>query len=108
MTRSTYNCRTCGACCIPEFATETHVDLFPGDVQRMSAHARRYLKVHDGNGSITTKHDKHDNTVCAFLRGTPGKRTCCSIYTTRPKLCQTFPVGSVSCKESRTRLGLTI
>lgn len=107
------DCRTCGACCLGGyddgmgFATVTEADH-----ARMSARTRRRLVVIDHRFSdVPSRATPYVMTedvgaVCAFLRGTPGRRVSCRIYETRPDVCRSWKPGSMGCREARRELGL--
>ena len=92
----TLDCRTCGACCGPTLDEPTHVDLVPGDIDRLSP---RY-RLHVVGSSLATKRN-HNGTVCAALRGAIGCRVSCGIYESRPTLCREFAPGSKACFSAR-------
>lgn len=53
-----------------------------------------------------TKFSEEFGATCEFLRGTPGRRVSCSIYATRPKVCERFRPGSSHCRSARRELEL--
>lgn len=98
------DCRTCGACCGPLYDYETHVDLLPADMLRLSSQWRRKHVVESGvAGSIRTVRN-HNGTVCAALRGAIGTNVSCSIYERRPDGCRAFKPGSRGCLDARQHL----
>jgi len=97
------DCRSCGACCIGGMDDgEGWADCSEEDILRMPERLRARLY---GFATPTKMMDAFGK-VCAFLRGTPGKRCSCSIYTTRPSVCAQFKPGGVSCRTARAELGL--
>lgn len=54
-----------------------------------------------GIAATPTVRTEEFGDVCAFLRGTPGKRVSCRIYGTRPEVCRTFEPGSRWCRDAR-------
>lgn len=106
----TYDCRTCGACCVGDLDDGMgYADCSVDDVRRMSRYARNRLSVIIGGdierrmtpGVVTERFGKS----CGFLRGTPGKRVSCGIYATRPDACRAFWPGGSDCKRAREELG---
>jgi Fe-S-cluster containining protein len=107
------DCRSCGACCVAngdggDVIAYGYADLTSEDVERMSPHVRRQL--HDLSIGGETRYATRAKELasgavgCQFLRGTPGKRCSCSIYETRPEVCQKFRVGGSICKLARAVL----
>jgi Fe-S-cluster containining protein len=88
-----------------------YADLTDEDVARISPHVRRQLlKVFVGGETRHTTRAKQlasGAIGCQHLRGTPGQRCSCSIYATRPEICQKFRVGSVMCRAARQSLTTT-
>lgn len=111
----TYDCRTCGACCVStEDTPYGWADVTADDLARMSRRVRLKL-VQTGGGwrfnechfaTPTTWRENLGCAPCGFLRGAPGKRCSCGIYETRPDVCRTFRPGSRRCKESRREMGM--
>jgi len=110
------DCRSCGACCVGGFDDGAGwADCTAEDVIRMSRHARvrlvteRYgVTSQVASTSIATpsKMTAEFGKVCAFLRGTPGKRCSCSIYATRPSVCAWYQPGGPGCRNARALLEL--
>jgi Fe-S-cluster containining protein len=93
------DCRSCGACCVGGFDDGAGwADCTAEDVIRMSRHARVWL--------VTERYGAEFGKVCAFLRGTPGKRCSCSIYATRPSVCAWYQPGGPGCRNARALLEL--
>jgi Fe-S-cluster containining protein len=108
------SCRSCGACCLGGL-DDGHgwADCTIEDVVRMSRHVRDKLVgiqrgfFHtDSIVATPTKFSEAFGATCAFLRGTPGERVSCSIYATRPRVCERFRPGSDHCRSARRELGL--
>lgn len=103
------NCRTCGACCVEPLDDGYGIaDCSVADVKRMSCAVRAKLHVNGSEGWRSTPATFYEDVgkVCDFLRGTPGQRTSCGIYATRPDVCRKFEPGSRRCIAARDRLGL--
>ena len=108
------DCRSCGACCVGGLDDGYGwADCTPEDVARMSRDVRRRLVPYRHGWSYTpaikatpTRVDPTYGKMCAFLRGTPGRRCSCSIYATRPKICAVFKPGGEGCREARRQLEL--
>ena len=108
------DCRACGACCLGGYDNgDGWADCTVEDVKRMSRSVRAKLVrikygffYTDARAATPTVMTKKFGTVCAFLRGTPGKRCSCSIYETRPEICRAFQLGSRPCREARAEIGL--
>lgn len=111
----TKDCRSCGACCVSagsgtDVIDYGYADLTDEDVARLSRHVRRQLHVVSVGGE--TRHATSPKQLpsgayaCRYLRGTPGTRCSCSIYETRPEICQKFRVGGESCNAARLALDL--
>ena len=108
------DCRSCGACCVGGFDDGYGwADCTEEDVVRMSRRVRlrlvpiRYgFNFNPAIGATPTRMDPSFGKTCEFLRGTPGKRCSCSIYTTRPSVCAAFQPGSTACHEARRSLEL--
>lgn len=107
------DCRSCGACCVAngdggDVLAYGYADLTSEDVARMTPYVRRQL--HDlsigGEARFATRAKQLASGAvgCQHLRGTPGQRCSCSIYATRPEICQKFRVGSTMCRAARTAL----
>lgn len=105
------DCRTCGACCVGDLDDgRGYADVTEEDAARMSRHVRRRLVVIRSQWSPSrlqtpTLVTEELGKSCAFLRGTPGRRCSCSIYTTRPDVCREFKPGSARCVSARADLG---
>jgi Fe-S-cluster containining protein len=108
------DCRSCGACCVGGFEDgEGWADCTEEDILRMSRHARDRLvpmryswNYTPAIGATPTRISDEFGKMCAFLRGTPGKRCSCSIYATRPAVCSSLKPGSAGCRAARAQLEL--
>ena len=109
------DCRSCGACCVAngdggDVLAYGYADLTSEDVDRLTPHVRRQL--HElfigGETRYATRAKQFTSGAvgCQYLRGTPGQRCSCSIYETRPEVCQRFRVGGHTCREARAALAL--
>ena len=107
------DCRSCGACCVAkgdggDVLAYGYADLVPADVKRMTPHVRRQL--HEFFIGGETRHATRAKALesggvgCQYLRGTPGERCSCSIYETRPEVCQKFRIGGETCRAARRAL----
>lgn len=118
--RPLIDCRSCGACCIaeierPEGAARSAgwADCTVIDVARLSREVRAKL-ASVTHGPIRTRAIAATPTrlvakfgsICAFLRGTPGRRVSCRVYVNRPEVCRHFEPGSEDCRFARARIGL--
>ena len=93
------DCRSCGACCIAEVGRPEDVASSTGwadctviDVARLSRKVRAKLAtVTHGPirtraiAATPTRRIDEFGSICAFLRGTPGRRVSCRVYTNRPR-----------------------
>ena len=116
------DCRSCGACCIAEGGRPTDVASSSGwadctviDVARLSRKVRERLATVT-HGPIRTRAVATTPTrqiavfgsICAFLRGTPGRRVSCGIYSNRPEICRRFEPGSEDCQSAQMRNGFRV
>lgn len=96
------DCRSCGACCGPEFDEPTYASVSRTDVERLPRHAlRRLVVLRKGDGAMRTKRVKRDGVVCAALEGRRGQQCSCSIYDARPDACREFERGGDACHHAR-------
>lgn len=103
------DCRSCGACCVsvsPIVLSHGYADLTVDDVSQLSRHVRRQLHQVSFDDAPTqhrtaAKELSSGHYACRYLRGTPGTRCSCTIYETRPEICQTFRVGGTLCRAAR-------
>ncbi len=111
------DCRSCGACCVSagsgtDVLDHGYADLTDEDVERLSPRMRRQL--HEvfvgGETRYATRAKQLPSGVyaCQHLHGTPGQRCSCSIYATRPEICQKFRVGGATCSAARFALDLKL
>ena len=109
------DCRSCGACCVAsgdgsEVLAYGYADLTSEDVAQLSRRVRGqlYELFIGGETRYATRAKQLASGAvgCQYLRGTPGQRCSCSIYATRPEVCQTFRVGSARCRDARRSLEL--
>jgi Fe-S-cluster containining protein len=102
-----YDCRRCGACCLPGLETAGYVLLEPEEATRLrtlglpvvTAPPRLGARPHQGPGGPS---------ACVAFEGAPGFPCGCSIYEERPQKCRDFEVGSAACRLARLRAGLPI
>lgn len=114
------DCRHCGACCIAEIGrppgaaqSSGWADCTVADVAQLSREVRAKLAPVT-HGPLRTRaiaatpvrQTREFGALCAFLRGTPGRRVSCRIYANRPEICRRFEPGSEDCKSARERIGL--
>lgn len=105
------DCRSCGACCVSgnpsggDVLDYGYADLTTKDVARMSPHVRYQLQEIFVGGetryATRAKQLPSGYYACQHLRGTPGQRCSCTIYDTRPEICQKFRVGGTTCRLAR-------
>ncbi|NUB07102.1 YkgJ family cysteine cluster protein [Azospirillum sp. Vi22] len=105
MKADTFDCQTCGACCI-----------HAGDILvAKDEPTPRYLQ-HSIRGRIGFMSDDHEThrcmtkdaqSRCVALRGEIGTSVRCTTYSRRPKVCQEFQAGTQACLESRKAAGIT-
>jgi Fe-S-cluster containining protein len=109
------DCRSCGACCVSAGSGEDvldygYADLTEEDVAQVSPRVRAQLMEISVGGE--TRHATRAKQLptgahaCRYLRGTPGQRCSCSIYATRPEICQSFRVGGATCQAARRAAGI--
>jgi Fe-S-cluster containining protein len=118
--RHRFDCRSCGACCIAEIGrpagaaqSSGWADCTAVDVARLSREVRAKL-ASVTHGPIRTRaiaatptcRTEAFGSICSFLRGTPGRRVSCRIYSNRPEICRKFEPGSEDCQSARARIGL--
>lgn len=92
MSKESYDCVACGACCFGSH--DKYIQLFAEDLNRgLPAHAlieregARYMRMEAGH--------------CAQLMPVPGGGLACAVYTARPTACRAFRAGSFECGRSR-------
>jgi len=107
------DCRSCGACCFSDFDESTYVHLSEEDVKRLPKRVRLHVistRCFPGDRvlapQLATKHAAQGNCVCALFEGEIGKHAGCSVYKSRPEVCQRFPVGGSGCRLAREVAGL--
>jgi Fe-S-cluster containining protein len=98
-----FDCRTCGACCMPERRGPMYVGLEPIDEQRLSP---RWRAAHVAHQAILTKLDPVGRCVCVALRGTVGAHVSCTVYARRPDQCRMLEAGTAECRKARRQAGL--
>jgi Fe-S-cluster containining protein len=87
-----------------------YADLTVDDVGQLSRHVQGQLHqiLFDDAPTIYRTKAKQlpsGKYACRYLRGTPGQRCSCTIYDTRPEICQNFRVGGVTCQAARIAAG---
>jgi len=100
-----FDCVTCGACCVSPQDYETYVDVELDEEALIPA--RMLLRRARNFSSLRTKRTKDGFVVCVALTGKPGKRVKCSIYDVRPGVCHEFKPGGPACLVAREELGLS-
>jgi uncharacterized protein len=96
-------CRSCGACCVPEITAPFYVHVVPADARRLTL---RWRERHLARESLLTKVDPVGRCVCVALRGTVGRRVSCTIYPRRPTACRRLRRGSAECHKARQQAEL--
>ena len=90
----TLDCRTCGACCLSEYARlTTYIPLSEEDLGRFTASMRRRLVVLDRMGLPNLgvkRHGRGTQKICTQHVGRVGHKSACSIYERRPEACREF------------------
>lgn len=106
----TLDCRTCGACCLSEYARlTTYIPLSEEDLGRFTASMRRRLVVLDRMGLPNLgvkRHGRGTQKICTQHVGRVGHKSACSIYARRPEACREFEPGSEACQYARRDAGL--
>lgn len=106
----TFDCQSCGACCVGNLDAKSYVHLFDVDVARLPAEWRgRLVPLRPIAGAAPFALATHDSAgldVCVALRGVVGDRVSCSIYEARPDACRGFEPGARGCLEARCEAGL--
>jgi len=97
------DCRDCGACCgTQDHSKDVHVKLDEADFAQIPKNLQDSLVVVKSDGRfLKTKCNSDEDTVCAALSGTIGKRCKCGIYAKRPMGCRLFEPGSPECLIAR-------
>jgi uncharacterized protein len=104
-----YDCRLCGACCVPFHEEPGYVLLAPGE-----ADACRWLglPVLDADGSLYLGTRPHEGRgigrACVAFEGSVGTPSGCAVYAERPGRCRDFEMGSARCRFARLQAGLPI
>ncbi|MFO0745017.1 MAG: YkgJ family cysteine cluster protein [Myxococcota bacterium] len=109
MTRRTYDCQACGACCrSPRYNRERgivdYVQVFPTDVLFRLRGLRAMWTVRNGDGEWHMR--LAEDGRCAVLRGEIGVHATCGIYEVRPQVCRNLEPGSDKCVAARIERGL--
>jgi Fe-S-cluster containining protein len=105
-----YDCRRCGACCLPGLETAGYVLLEPGEEVRLRARRLPLVMVPDGPTRLGTRSHEGPGgpSACIAFEGVPGFPCSCSIYDERPQKCRDFEAGSAACRLARLRAGLPV
>lgn len=112
MTAPTYDCRTCGACCVSDLGPDVphYIPLTEKDLERFDAATKKRLVVLDSTGlpalGVKPESVKSDRTVCQLHAGVIGVRSRCALYGKRPDICRGFEPGSRACRIARRDEGL--
>jgi hypothetical protein len=105
-----YDCRRCGACCLPGLQAPGYVLLGPEEEGRLRARGLPVVAGPDGVRRLGTR--PHDGpggpAACAAFEGAPGFACGCTAYDERPGKCREFEVGSAACRLARLRVGLAV
>ena len=104
-----YECEQCGACCANHgsFPATGFVFLTKDESKRMKR-LRLSVVQASGNSFLGTRSRAGAEIapVCVAFRGDVGGKCHWSIYTSRPRACRRFEVGSLLCREARAAAGL--
>jgi len=105
MKADTFDCQSCGACCV-------HAgDILVGKDEPTP----RYLQ-HSIRGRVGFLSDEHETHRCMAkdaqgrcfaFRGEIGYAVRCATYLRRPKVCRELQSGTPACLESRKAAGIT-
>ena len=108
MSADTFDCRTCGACCISSFGGRPgYVFLAQDDVIRLGRVGLPLVASVEQTLLGTVAYDgPGGERICAAFGGVVGGRCGCSIYLDRPRPCRNFEPGSVGCRQARHEAGL--
>ena len=101
-----YDCQTCGACCVDTTGTHGYARLsLPEAVHfyRLGLPVVRDA----GERYLGTRTDGDGRDVCFAFSGVVGSSCSCSVYPSRPRVCQTFEAGGPQCREARRAVGLS-
>ncbi|WP_158585593.1 YkgJ family cysteine cluster protein [Pseudooceanicola sediminis] len=92
MSKESYDCVACGACCFG--GHDKYIQLFAEDLDRglpdravVTLEGKTYMKMEGGH--------------CAQLIPLPGGGLACAVYSMRPTACRAFRAGSFECGRSR-------
>jgi len=101
-----YDCQTCGACCVPDYASDAYVHVRPEELVEWSDDDVQEYVVYEQIGGLSqpalkTLTDRDGSCRCKALRGSPGQSVECVIYAQRPALCRRFKAGSGECDAAR-------
>jgi Fe-S-cluster containining protein len=102
-----YDCQTCGACCVDTTGTHGYVRLTLPE----AAYSQRLglpMVRDSGESFLGTRVDDAGRDVCAAFTGTVAGPCSCSVYPSRPWVCQAFEAGGPQCREVRRTAGLPV
>jgi Fe-S-cluster containining protein len=109
-TAAEYDCRFCGACCLPQEEGAGYVLLEAEDAGRVRR--LRLPVVTDVRGQLRLETQPNEGPGgprrCVALDGVVGWGCGCTIYEDRPGRCRAFEMGSAACRVARVRAGLPI
>ena len=105
----TFDCRTCGACCVNPPANRDAdfpwwVEIAEGDRLLARVDLVRKLVVRDPDGVPHLR--LGEGGRCLALRGALQERTSCAIYHDRPTPCRTVQPGDALCRRYRYEHGI--
>src|SRR3954463_12737880 len=101
---STYDCQTCGACCVQFGSCDgtEYVYLNRNEASVMRGYGLPVVRATLGDLFLGARpHEGSDGRpACVALAGKLGGPCGCSVYEDRPSVCREFEVGGESCREA--------
>jgi len=109
VTRKTYDCQACGACCTNnrhnrDQGIVDYVQVFPSDSLFRLRGLRAMWTVRNADGEWHMR--LTEDGRCATLRGDIGSHVTCGVYEVRPSVCRNLEPGSDKCVTARLERGL--
>lgn len=96
----TLDCQLCGACCAAPWDKPYYVGLTAAEERGFQRRGLGSYVSADAH-SLRTKRASASALVCACLKGNPGGKVGCMVYSVRPRACRIFEPGSEDCLEAR-------
>jgi Fe-S-cluster containining protein len=109
MASESFDCQTCGACCVNPLENEREgfrswVEVRADEPLHRRKDLVRKLVVLDDDGLTHLKLDGEGR--CVALKGALGRRVSCAIYALRPKPCRRVQAGDKDCLRYRRERGI--